>query len=92
MIEIPGAEATLRRIEVQCDLASFEDHPVLLAEHRQQHPAFEIGAKRMPVDVEIAGERGFLTPFQDIAPPDVISAVRHMVRDEIDDQAHAVRL
>src|SRR5919109_1925211 len=60
----------------------------MVAQHRQKHPALEIRAKRVPVDVEIGGEWRFLTPFQDIEPPNIVAPDTHMIGDEIEDQTH----
>ena len=93
MIEIPGAEAPFVRIEAEHDLAILEDHAILIAEHREKHAALEVGPTSIPVDVEIGGEWRILTPFEHIQPPGVvISTHAHMVRHEIEDQAHTMRM
>ncbi len=57
VVVVPGAEAALVRVETQRDLASLQHRAVLVAEHREQHPAFQILAQRIPVDVKIGGVR-----------------------------------
>src|SRR5712691_2927523 len=93
MIEIPGAEAPLYGIKAEIDAALFEDHAVLIAENPQQNPALEVGAGRIPIDVEIGGKRRFFTPFEGIEPPGVVTtANRHVVRDDIENEPHAMRV
>src|SRR6516225_3024645 len=91
MIEVPGTEAPFVRIEAKHDFAILEDHAILIAEYREQHAALEVDPTSTPVDIEIGGEWRFLTPFEHIQPPGVvISTHAHMVRHEIEDQAHTM--
>jgi hypothetical protein len=40
VIEVPGAEASLDRVEAKHDVALFENNPVLITQHSQQNSAF----------------------------------------------------
>src|SRR4029077_15464770 len=91
MRKIPGAEAPQLSVEAKLDLAVFEDDAILIAEHWQQHPTFEVGPHGVPVDVEIFGEGRTLAPFENVEPPGVVGAADgHVVGDEVEDEAHAV--
>ena len=48
------------------------------------------GSSRHPVDVEIFGEPAFLPVRQDIHPPRIIAADRHVVRNDVDDNPEFV--
>ena len=93
VLVIPGAEAALGHIEAQFNLAAFEHRPVLVAEHRQQHAAFQILAERIPIDVEITRIGRGLAPFENIEPPRIVGTPdRHMVGHDVEDEAHAMLL
>ena len=91
MLEIPRAETTLLRVEPQFDVTVFENHAVLLTEHRKKHPSFEIGPSGIPIYVEIVGERRLSAPLENIEPPGVVATTdSHMVGDDVEDEAHSV--
>ena len=93
VIVIPGAESPFRRLEAQHDLAALQYRAVLLAEHRQQYPAFQIFAQWVPIDVEIRRIGRKFAPFENIEPPGIVGAAHcHMVRHDIEDEPHALRL
>jgi len=55
MLVVPEAEAAVLGVEPQFDLALFENGAVLVAQHGQQHAAFQVRPRGVPIDVEIAG-------------------------------------
>src|SRR5260370_36206438 len=68
MVVIPGAEAAVAGIEAQADLALLEDDAVLVAEHREQHLAGEVGTVRLPFEFEEHGLRRPPAPFEEREP------------------------
>ena len=64
MLVIPRAEASLLAVKAQRDLALFEDHSVVIAQHRQQNPALEIRPDCVPVDIEIGGDMASPDPIR----------------------------
>src|SRR6516162_2238361 len=92
MLEIPCAEASLLVIQAQCYIALFQDHPVMVAQHRQEHATFEVRPNGIPIDIEISREQRILTPFENIEPPGVIAANTHVIGNEIEDQPHTMRM
>ncbi len=92
MIEIPCAEAPLVMVEAQGDLSLLENRAVLVAEHGEERASLEVGPNGIPVDIEIAGERRISSPLENIVPPRIVTANGHVVRDEIEDQSHTVRV
>src|SRR6266478_2040331 len=92
MLEIPCAEAPRLGIKAERNLSLLEDEPVVIAQYGQQDPVLEVRPDAVPIDVEISGERRLSAPFENTAPPGVVAADSHMVRDKIEDQPHAVRM
>src|SRR5262245_6864578 len=92
MREIPRAEAALFGIEAKRNLAFFKDNAIVIAEHREEHPAPEVRSGSLPIDIEIGGERRLLTPFENIEPPSIVASHTHVVRDEVKNQSHAMRV
>ena len=93
VIVVPGAETPFGRFEAQHDLAALQYRAVLLAEHRQQYPAFQIFAQWVPIDVEIRRIGRKFAPFENIEPPGIVGAAHcHMVRHDIEDEPHPLRL
>src|SRR5215472_14644409 len=91
MLEIPGAETAFFGVKPYFDFAVFEDHPVLVSQHRKQHTSSEIRPGGIPIYVEIIGEPGISPPFENIEPPAVVTtADRHVVGDDVKDEAHPV--
>ncbi len=93
LLVIPGAEATIARIETQADLALLQDGAIGLAEHRQQHLADEIGPAGTPVDVEEFRIGREPAPLQHVEPPGIVVADdAHVIRNEIEHQTQAAML
>ena len=89
----PDREVAAVRIEFEPKLSGLEFSPILLAEERHQHTFLQIGAIRVPVDVEPSGRDGVRTPFEDIEPVGVVGpADAHVVRHEVEDLAEAIGL
>ena len=91
MLEIPGAETAFFSVKTYFDFAFFEDHPVLVSQHRKQHTPSEISPGGIPIYVEILGEGRIAAPFENIEPPGIVAtADSHMVGDDVEDEAHPV--
>ena len=60
---------------------------------RSEQLALQITGARLPIDIEIARARRIRSPLQYVEPPHVIgTAHAHMVRNEVENLAEAVRL
>ncbi len=82
----------LFRCETQFQIAFFQDLTVMVAQDRQKHFAAQLWAQRIPVDVEIVRVGRRWSMFQHIQPPGIVTAQHtHVVRYDIQHEAHAVR-
>lgn len=87
------AQHEAARLVRQLQLAAFQHHAIVVAEDRHQHAAGEIGVGRLPVDVEVAGERRCAAVLQHVHPPRVVGAQHaHVIGHHVHQQAHAVRV
>src|SRR5215469_11770159 len=55
---------------------------------RQQNLAFQSARRRMPVNVEVGGIDRGRPVFEYIHPPSVLRGGRHVIRNDIQEQAH----
>ena len=87
------AEKEGARLEMHLQFAALEDASVLIAQNREQNLVVEIRFERLPFDVEIGRVERAGSVFEHIHPPLIERlADAHVVRDEIDDLSHAVRV
>src|SRR5262249_48902188 len=80
ILKVRGAVVSFYR-----DLAGFQTFAVRLVEDRKNDLV------RTPIDVEETGESGRGAIDENIRPPWVFRACRHMVRHDIEDQPHPSR-
>jgi hypothetical protein len=80
-------------LEMNLQLRAFQDASVLIPEDRKQDLVLQIGLERFPIDIEIGGVGGARPVFEYVHPPLVERlADAHVVRHEIDDLSHAMRM
>ena len=92
MLVIKNAEFALFRVELQLEFAAVKDSAVLIAQDRHQDFELQFVLQRFPVNIEKLGVGGSLSVLQNIQPPGVVSSHdTHVVRNHIEDLAHAVR-
>src|SRR3546814_9624451 len=72
VLVVPDAEAALRRIEPELQVAPFQHLAIMIAENRQQHLAAEFPLGRLPVDVEMLRIGRGRPPLQQVEPPFVV--------------------
>ncbi len=78
-------------VQLQLQAAFLQGLPIVAAEEGQQQLAFHQRVRGMPLDIEELTVRAQTPPLQQVQPPGVvIAAHRHVVGDDIQDQAHAV--
>lgn len=91
VLVVANREGALGGVEGELQFPVFQNRPVVVAEEGEQHLVLQRRVHRVPVDVEVPRERRRLTMLQHIEPPPVVVAAhRHVVRHDVDDQAHAV--
>ena len=91
MIEI--AQEKTAALEVDLQFAAFQDASVLIAQNRKQNLVVQIGFERLPVDVEIGRVGRARSVLEHVHPPVIVRlADAHVVRDEIEDLSHPVRV
>ena len=59
------------------------------SEHGKKNLSFEYARRRPPIDVEVGCVGRFGAVFQDVHPPGIFAARRHVIRHDVEDQAHA---
>ena len=75
--------------ETEFQLSAFEHSAVVIVQHRDQDLPMQFFFQRPPVDVEKARVRGSLSILQHVHPPRVVASHhRHVIGDDIENQAH----
>ena len=80
-------------VEDEPQLAAFQDVAELIAQHRHQHLVAQLVLERPPVDIEEGGIFGRAAVFEHVLPPGVGAAAdAHVVGNDIEDEAHSMRV
>src|SRR5579871_209546 len=74
------------------DFAGVEGLTKRTAEDSQKDSAIEAAGMRMPIHIEECSECGLRTVLQNIHPPRIFGAGRHVIRNGIEQQPHATAL
>ena len=91
VLSIEKRECAVSRVVRDPEFAALEFAAIVIAEDRNEHFAGKIRIDRMPVDVEVVGERRRLAVLQDVHPPRIVAAHdRDVVWHDIRDLAHAM--
>ncbi|MNZ80823.1 hypothetical protein D3C78_994720 [compost metagenome] len=91
LLMVTDVEAAIAGLEAQRDVAGLQGCAVVSGEKRQQQLTFEQGIAGVPLDIEERAVAAAPAPAQQVLPPGVVAANRHVVGDDVEDQAHAMQ-
>jgi hypothetical protein len=77
------------RVLLELDLACRQRFPVCLAEYREQDLCAQSRVVRLPIDIEKMRVAAWPSAGQHVCPPGVVGDRGHVVRHDIDNEAHA---
>ena len=91
MVEVLGVEAAVLGVVAQGDLAGCQHLAVVAAQEGHQQLAAQQRVVGAPLDVEELRVGAAPAPFEHVEPPGVVvTAHRHVVGDDVEDQPHAL--
>src|SRR5262249_49789471 len=76
--------------ERKTQLLPFQNFTERTTENRKENLALQRSKRRMPIDVEVRRVWRFRAVLENVHPPQIFAAGRHVIRDDVKDHAHAV--